>query len=910
MNTPNSKYRLSSAKVLLACSISLLTACGGESLTPSATGADLNTSGATQTYTSASSTGANYSGIQSKDTSRSNTAATGATATESAAEETNAISSNAGTLATTHNGATVSETTVESAAESTTAEKSKPVVSLSLSESGSSFAKGTVLTIKTTATDKDGKIKQVSLYENGNWINKATAAPYSFTWSSDTVGTYYLYAKATDNDGYTTQSATTTINIIEDKNSNEKPSVSVTSPGNGTSFNEGTTINLSAKATDTDGTITKVAFYADGVWLGKVESAPYAFTWSGAKAGVHEIYAVATDDDIGMTTSATVRLTVNSAPKLIEPTVTVTSPTDVSSVQEGTQVVIQANAADSDGTIKKVEFYDNGGLIGSDSTAPYSFSWDNALAGSHDIYAVATDNDNLKAESDTVRLTVNKNTSGSLVTYPVNGDINALFKSAKFGVKVSQNGSSAQESFVYQDENTADPNWDGTFDYMQEKNHWTTLSFSGSVTVEARRLDGQSVKTCVVRPQALKISPTIQGSKCTFTLSKPAQISVEIDESYAITQSISGIGSITKKIVKNPLFVFAEPLEDSPPKAGDANVVYFGPGIHEIGKQYKVPNNTTVYLAGGSYVIGTFVTGSDPTNIEIRGRGILSGKGLTESSSENSAWGNHAIDFSDGNKGSGLLIEGITIVDPLRSCIVAYNTVDIRNIKLFSWDHRNDGIVAGNDSIIEDSFIKVQDDNIKLYYSNQTIRNIVVWQQTAGAVFKLAWDLKRVSENNMVTNIDIIHSDVFTDYTDAEPDRSDMQSTSAVFSSMGFQNGAASKDNTFKWIRIEEENLLRLMSLRLVSTHEGPSSTDVWGDPDPKASKKIQNIVIDDIKLGGVPWKQSTLYGNSGGTIDKVSFYNMKIKDQQITSKGAFTSRLDGVGFLTAGNVTNLTISE
>ena len=82
----------------------------------------------------------------------------------------------------------------------------------------------------------------------------------------------------------------------------------------------------------------------------------------------------------------------------------------------------------------------------------------------------------------------------------------------------------------------------------------------------------------------------------------------------------------------------------------------------------------------------------------------LSALGLTETSTEQTTWNNHSIDCSKGT-GSGLWIEGITITDPLRSCIISYSPVDIQNVKLFSWSHRNEGITAGNNSLIEDNFI-------------------------------------------------------------------------------------------------------------------------------------------------------------------------------------------------------------
>jgi hypothetical protein len=595
------------------------------------------------------------------------------------------------------------------------------------------------------------------------------------------------------------------------------------------------------------------------------------------------------------------------------PTITLVSPADNANYLQGTDIPLSANASDSDGTIQQVAFYENGDLLGTDTSSPYNFNWIDAPIGSHDIHAVAFDNDGHSAESAIHRIFVNQDSdpanSGTLSVYPVNQEIRDQLKSDRFAVRLSQNGST-QSSFVYQSDNNADPSWSGTRDYMQTANHWTTFSFDGSVDVEASRLDGNTVHTCIVRPTALNIQVRIKGNTCRFTLEQPAKVSVEIDENESISADINQIGQITKQIVKHPLFVFADPLETAPPKASDPGVLYFGPGIHRIGKQYPLANDTQVYISGGAYVIGTFISAQpNPSNITISGRGILSGIELTETATEHDQWRNHSIDFSSGSHGRELKIEGITITDPLRSCILSYNPINIQNVKLFSWNHRNDGITAGDNSLVEDNFIKAQDDNIKLYYSNQIIRRNVIWQQVSGAVFKFAWNLAGTAQGNQVTDIDIIHSDVFTDYAPGETDRPDMYSTNAIFSAMGFQKDAAFQNNSFNRIRIEEKNILRLMSLRMASNHSGISGSTVWGDQDPTASKLIDNLTFNNIQLAGLPYKQSTLYGNAGGKIRNLSFANLSIKGTVVASKAALSSRIDGIGLLIDGDVSNITFS-
>ncbi|RLP53434.1 MAG: hypothetical protein D6160_15875 [Ketobacter sp.] len=686
------------------------------------------------------------------------------------------------------------------------------------------------------------------------------------------------------------------------------PTVALTSPANGTRFVNGADVTIEAAATDSDGSIRRVDFYSNGVLLGSDKSAPYTLSWTGS-TGIHEIYAVAVDSDnlTELSDAHSVTVTPATAAALRSaPAVTLTAPAYGSSFKEGSNIAIKASASDRDGSIARVDFYSNGILLGSDKSAPYTFNWA-GTKGNYDLYAVAIDNDNLSTTSGVHNTTILKANSDSLVTYPVARDVKDAFMSSRFAVYLTQNGSTSKP-LVYEEMNSADPGWSGTLDYMQTANHWTSFSLEGSVFIQAQRLDGKNIETCVVRPLSLGIETKVVANKCNFKLPKPAQISVEIDEDNEITRNFVDSGTLTKHIIKHPLFIFANPLEVDPPKASDPGVVYFGPGIHNIGKEYKIPNGTEVYLAGGAYVIGTMISAEkNPKNIVIRGRGILSGHSLTETAAEHAAWGNHAIDFSKGSKGSGLLIEGITITSPLRSCIVSYSSADILNVKLFSWNHRNDGIVTGNNSRIEDNFIKVMDDNIKLYYSNQTISRNVIWQQTSGAVFKFAWNLSGVAQNNHISDIDIIHSDVFSDTPAWEPDRPDMQGTSAIFSAMGFRSGAAFQNTTFDDIRIEEKHLLRLMSLRMVTTHVFPSGkASVWGDPDTEASKLIYNLNFNNIALSGIPYKQSTLYGNAGGIIKKFVFSNLTINDNVIKSKGQFASQLDSTGLLTAGKVWNI----
>lgn len=91
---------------------------------------------------------------------------------------------------------------------------------------------------------------------------------------------------------------------------NEAPVVALTHPANSQTFSGEATVDISAEASDPDGSVLKVAFYNGTEKLGEDTIFPYAFTWTHVTPGDHTLTAVATDNE-GMTaTSAPVSIYV------------------------------------------------------------------------------------------------------------------------------------------------------------------------------------------------------------------------------------------------------------------------------------------------------------------------------------------------------------------------------------------------------------------------------------------------------------------------------------------------------------------------------------------------------------------------------------------------------------------------
>ncbi|HEX6499055.1 MAG TPA: hypothetical protein VF054_08500 [Micromonosporaceae bacterium] len=276
---------------------------------------------------------------------------------------------------------------------------------------------------------------------------------------------------------------------------------------------------------------------------------------------------------------------------------------------------------------------------------------------------------------------------------------------------------------------------------------WTSFSFSGSVTVTVTALGQTGLTGCLIRPYSAGISTSYANNACTFTMTQPRNISVEFRP------------NIHNPVV-HPMLVFANPPEaDVPPATGDPNVLYFGPGVHDIGAGVQLHSGETVYLAGGAYVKGAFIANGAVSDVTIRGRGIIDGLFLDTGNQDSNKSQPGLIDIADQGS-SNLLIEGITLVNAPRFNVRAlgrYTT--IHNIKTMSWWYSTDGMVGGNSSLLEDNFIKVNDDSIKLFWGDTIARRNTIWQLENGAPFMISWNIEQNEDTFHVYDNDVIHAE-------------------------------------------------------------------------------------------------------------------------------------------------------
>ena len=131
------------------------------------------------------------------------------------------------------------------------------------------------------------------------------------------------------------------------------------------------------------------------------------------------------------------------------------------------------------------------------------------------------------------------------------------------------------------------------------------FDFAGAVEVSVTCNRG-GIQTARVRPRSFGITPEVSGNTLAFSLAQPRNLSVEVN------------GDIFHN-----LQLFANPIEESRPDPGDPNVIYFGPGLHQLeGGILRAPSGKTVYLAGGAVVRGRILI-SGVENVRVLGRGLI-----------------------------------------------------------------------------------------------------------------------------------------------------------------------------------------------------------------------------------------------------------------------------------------------
>ncbi len=275
--------------------------------------------------------------------------------------------------------------------------------SISISSSSSTYPTGSNIVIQATASD-NGTISKVDFFNGTNLLFSDNSGPYTHTISNAMDPIYSISAKVYDDCGEITTSNMLSITTFapDPCAGNTPPTISISSSSS--SYVRGTSFTINANTSD-NGTISKVDFYNGTSLIFSDSMAPYTHTILNALDPLYSISAKVYDDCGAITTSNTLSITTFTPDPCAgntPPLISISSSS--SSYVRGTSFTINATSSDN-GTITKVNFYNNGVLIGTDLSSPYSLTINPANSPNYLITARSYDNCGDSSTSSVLNIT-------------------------------------------------------------------------------------------------------------------------------------------------------------------------------------------------------------------------------------------------------------------------------------------------------------------------------------------------------------------------------------------------------------------------------------------------------------------------------------------------------------------------
>ncbi len=399
--------------------------------------------------------------------------------------------------------------------------------------------------------------------------------------------------------------------------------------------------------------------------------------------------------------------------------------------------------------------------------------------------------------------------------------------------------------------------------FVGERASFASFEFSGAVTVTVTPT--AKVTTAKVLPASFRIAPKVTGQAVTFRLNRPRNLTLEMNGEYA-----------------RALHLFANPMETDAPSPDDPDVLYFGPGVHDIGVT-RLRSGQTVYLAGGAIVRPHIPAGEKPIveknwvgnkvyenlfvaegadRVTIRGRGILDMSELP--------WHSRAA-FSFTNC-TNVRVEGVTILDAPAWVVVLVGTRDatVRNVKEICKRYNSDGIDICNsqDVLVEDCFLRNNDDEVcvktispppALESRRIRVQRCVIWNERARGM-GITSETRANIDDVLFRDCDVIH-----DFSKG----GDCASLAVLVSDSG----------TMTNIRFEE---IRVEDVRDTLIN-GWIGADMWGHD--KERGHVNGVVFRNIDAHGPGTPVSRLSGfDATHLFENVTLRSVRINGKRVSS--------------------------
>ena len=320
------------------------------------------------------------------------------------------------------------------------------------------------------------------------------------------------------------------------------PTINLTSPGEGWSYNAPANLPLRATATpDPDTTIVRVEFHANGALVGQDATSGYAYNWNGVAAGTYVITARAIDSTGAETVSAARTVTVSDTNQ--PPTASLTAPANNATyvLPADITVTASASAVERNGSVTQVEFFANDVLIGSDAASPFTIVWSNPAPGTYTLTARATDNLGAQTTSAARSVTVTGANAAPTVALTSPANNARVFAPASLTVNASASGVEANTP-VTQVEFFANGAPIGSDTASPWSIAWANPP-AGTYVLTARATDSQGAQTTSA---ARTLTVTDTNTPPTVSLTAPANNArLYLPASVTVTASASGVETNT-----------------------------------------------------------------------------------------------------------------------------------------------------------------------------------------------------------------------------------------------------------------------------------------------------------------------------------------------------------------------------
>lgn len=407
---------------------------------------------------------------------------------------------------------------------------------------------------------------------------------------------------------------------------------------------------------------------------------------------------------------------------------------------------------------------------------------------------------------------------------------------------------------------------------------WSSFLYREDVWVEVERTGGDA-RAFNIRPVNLRFDTQVIDER-RIRIRVPYReagyrFSIEFDDdlftSYNDMTGISGslttdpVGPAIHTEPRHALLIFAEPhdaLDEPTAAAGDifypepgrlddlgqveAGIIYFRPGI------YWMPPDTHAYLhervhgvhlAPGAYVKGALEFRGDRDHYKVTGAGVLSGELYPYEPDRRNHYASRDESTDDGCQGTcikmiqcysaerpqRLTVRGITVANPPYHAFVVYGdessfSTDFSHYKqVGAWYWQTDGVEIYRGGSLHNSFLHANDDVIKLYHSDVTVRGVVVWKGENGPVFQWGWKPRNL-DHVLVQGVDIIHNRMHW---------KDVKANTGIFNAARYTEGDAADEHTrianLRFINIRSEGMnASTMRIFALSHHEDIMFRNIW----------------------------------------------------------------------------------